>query len=125
MVVVRIIGIWWVSQIPGSGVPAWFVGAYASLGVLSILTIVLGFALDAYRLAGNPRTAVTGMFIVGQWGLPGTTVVASLLEFPPLTLLAYVFGVLLVITTLIMTWLAATMSDGTVARLPDETLAVD
>ncbi len=36
----------------GSAVPSWLVGGHAHLGVLSILAIVLGFAVNALDVGG-------------------------------------------------------------------------
>lgn len=55
----------------GNGVPGWMIGGHAHLGVLSILAIVMGFAVPAVGVTGNLRTAVTALFIAGQWGIPG------------------------------------------------------
>ena len=53
-------------------VPPWLIGGHAHLDVLSILAVVLGFAVDAFALSGTLRTTVTGLFVVGQWFLPLT-----------------------------------------------------
>lgn len=55
----------------GRSVPGWLVGGHAHLGVISILAIVVGFAVPALGLTGRLRTAVTVLFIAGQWGIPG------------------------------------------------------
>jgi hypothetical protein len=55
----------------GQGVPGWLVGGHAHLGVISILAIVVGFAVPALEVTGRLRTAVTVLFIAGQWGIPG------------------------------------------------------
>lgn len=55
----------------GQGVPGWLVGGHAHLGVISILAIVVGFAVPAFGMTGRLRTAVTVLFIAGQWGIPG------------------------------------------------------
>lgn len=55
----------------GQGVPSWMVGGHAHLGVLSILAIVVGFAVPALEVGGTLRAAVTVLFIAGQWGVPG------------------------------------------------------
>lgn len=54
----------------GGAVPGWMVGGHAHLGVLSILSIVMGFAVPAVGVTGSLRTAVTGLFLAGQWGIP-------------------------------------------------------
>ena len=55
----------------GQGVPGWMIGGHAHLGVLSILAIVMGFAVPAVGVTDRLRTLVTGLFIAGQWGIPG------------------------------------------------------
>ncbi len=55
----------------GQGVPGWMIGGHAHLGVISILAIVVGFAVPALGVTGTLRTAVTVLFIAGQWGIPG------------------------------------------------------
>lgn len=55
----------------GNVVPGWMIGGHAHLGVLSILAIVMGFAVPALEVTGTLRTAVTVLFIAGQWGIPG------------------------------------------------------
>ncbi|WP_434530068.1 hypothetical protein ACODNH_02080 (plasmid) [Haloarcula sp. NS06] len=55
----------------GTGVPSWMIGGHAHLGVISILAIVMGFAVPAIGVTGQLRTAVTVLFIAGQWGIPG------------------------------------------------------
>lgn len=54
----------------GEGTPAWLIGGHAHLGVLSILAIVLGFAIPAFGVTGTLEQVVTWIFIPGQWGLP-------------------------------------------------------
>ena len=96
----------------GQGVEPWMIGGHAHLGVLSILAIVLGFTIDYYAIAGRLRTIITALYIIGQWMVPGTVWLAAgagLVFLHPTVLL---WGILLVIVMLIMTWQAAT-SEGT------------
>ena len=104
------IGIYQLTLMPDGGAPGWLVGAHAHLGVLSIIAIVLGFVVDAFDLTKSLRSVVTGSFVAGQWGLPGTIIVAYALALPPLNLLNYLWGALLVLSMAIMTWQAATFS---------------
>ncbi|WP_018256954.1 hypothetical protein [Halomicrobium katesii] len=53
----------------GSAAPGWMVGGHAHLGVLSILAIVVGFTVDVLGLTGRLRQAVSGLFVVDQWGV--------------------------------------------------------
>lgn len=55
----------------GNAVPGWMIGGHAHLGVISILAIVVGFAVPALDVTGRLRTAVTVLFVAGQWGVPG------------------------------------------------------
>jgi hypothetical protein len=96
----------------GQAVPGWLVGGHAHLGVLSILAIVLGFTVDAYALAGRLRTAVTGLFVVGQWLLPVTIWVgegAGVTALMPTTML---WGTALIVAMLLMVYVAATRETG-------------
>ncbi|QGA81293.1 putative membrane protein [Halomicrobium sp. LC1Hm] len=84
------------------------VGGHAHLGVLSILAIVVGFTVDVLGLTGRLRQAVSGLFVVGQWGVPLTVWVAVLVEFPPLHATTFVWGSALIVSMLLMAWQAAT-----------------
>jgi len=86
----------------GTGVPGWMVGGHAHLGVISILAIVMGFAVPALGVTGRLRTAVSVLFIAGQWGIPG---VVWLGEGAGLTFLmptAFLWGLALITAMLIM-----------------------
>lgn len=97
----------------GEVVPQWLIGGHAHLGVLSILAIVVGFAIPAVGVTGRLRTAVTGMFVAGQWGLPLTPWLAEGggLEF--LLPVGFLWGGLLVASMGIMAVQAATQADVT------------
>lgn len=95
----------------GQGVPGWIIGGHTHLGVLSILAIVLGFAIPALGITGRLRKAVTAMFVAGQWGVPLTpwlAVGAGLGFLHPTT---FLWGGLLVISMLIMAWQTAIQTD--------------
>jgi hypothetical protein len=96
----------------GVGVPGWMIGAHAHLGVLSILAIVTGFAVDAFALAGRLRAAVTGLFLVGQWLLPATIWLGEGVGVTALMPTMALWGVALVLAMLTMTWAAATRAGG-------------
>jgi hypothetical protein len=86
----------------GTGVPGWMVGGHAHLGMISILALVMGFAVPALGVTGRLRTAVTALFIAGQWGIPG---VVWLGEGAGLTFLmptAFLWGLALIAAMLIM-----------------------
>ncbi|WP_235920778.1 hypothetical protein [Natronorubrum halalkaliphilum] len=95
----------------GAGTPAWLIGGHAHLGVLSILAIVLGFAIPAFGVTGSLEQVVSWTFILGQWGLP---LVPWLAVGGGLTFLhptAFLWGGLLMVSMLIMTWQAAVQTD--------------
>lgn len=97
----------------GDQPPAWLIGAHAHLGVLSILAVVLGFAVDHYGLDGSRRQIVTYGYIVGQWLLPVTIIVAFTTGMMQLELLNYLWGLILAITMAIMTLEAWNDAGGT------------
>ena len=92
----------------GTVVPAWMVGGHAHLGVLSILAVVVGFALPALGVTGRLRQAVTGLFVAGQWGLPVTVWVGEGGVAPALMPTTFLWGVCLVVAMLLLAWQAAT-----------------
>jgi cytochrome c oxidase subunit IV len=92
----------------GGGAPGWMVGGHAHLGVLSILAIVMGFAVDAFALTGTLRTAVTGLFLVGQWLLPVSVWVGAGFGITLLLPAIFLWGLCLVAAMLVMAWQAAT-----------------
>jgi hypothetical protein len=91
------------------------IGAHAHLGVLSILAIVTGFAVDAFSLAGRRRTAVTGLYLLGQWLLPATIWLGEGAGMTALMPTMAVWGVALVLAMLTMAWAAATRGGGDTA----------
>lgn len=88
----------------GPGLPAWVVGAHAHFGVLGILAVVLGFAVERYDVRGRKRSVVTWGFVAGQWLLPATLLAAIGFEIGPLHTLEFVWGLLLFASMAIMTW---------------------
>ncbi|WP_255151652.1 hypothetical protein [Halorarius halobius] len=92
----------------GTAVPSWMVGGHAHLGVLSILAIVMGFAVDALGVVGRVRQAVTGLYVVGQWALPVTVWVAAGVPVPALHPTAFLWGLCLIVAMLLMAWQAWT-----------------
>ena len=87
--------------------PFWLVAGHAHLGVLSILAIVTGFAVEALSVIGRLRRVVTGLFLVGQWLLPATWWVAFGTGNEFLLATFFVWGPCLVVAMLLMTWQAA------------------
>lgn len=94
----------------GGGPPGWMIGAHAHLGVLSILAIVTGFAVESLALTGRLRTAVTGLFLVGQWLLPATIWLGEGMGFRALMPTMFLWGASLVVAMLTMAWATATRS---------------
>ena len=92
----------------GQAVPQWLVGGHAHLGVLSILAVVVGFAIPALGVVGRLRRVVTGLFVAGQWGLPVTVWIAEGGILPQLVPTTFLWGVCLVVSMLVLTWQAAT-----------------
>jgi len=109
----------------GSGVPGWMIGGHAHLGVISILAIVMGFAVPAIGVTGRLRTAVTVMFIAGQWGIPG---VVWLGEGASLTFLmptAFLWGIFLIVSMLIMLYATLTQDTEVTGTGPTEAAPAD
>lgn len=79
-----------------------WIGAHAHFGILAILAIVLGFTVDHYDVTGTRRTAVTWMFILVQWLLPANFLAVAFVSEMTAPL-AYLWGLLLLVTMLIMT----------------------
>lgn len=95
----------------GQGAPAWMIGGHAHLGVLSILAIVMGFTVDALALTGTLRSAVTGLYVVGQWGLPLSVWLAEGLGLGVLHVTTFLWGLCLIVAMLLMAYHTATASD--------------
>lgn len=89
------------------GTPTWMIGGHAHLGVLSILAVVLGFAVPAIQLTGTLERVVTWAFILGQWGLPLVPWLAIGGGVSFLHPTAFLWGALLILSMLIMAWQAA------------------
>ncbi|USZ68560.1 hypothetical protein NGM10_02185 [Halorussus salilacus] len=94
----------------GQAAPAWMIGGHAHLGVLSILAIVMGFAVDALGVVGRIRSAVTGLYVVGQWFLPLTVWLAGGFGLGFLHPTAFVWGLCLIVAMLLMAYRTATAS---------------
>ena len=93
----------------GNPVPGWMIGGHAHLGVLSILSIVMGFAVPAVGVTGTLRTAVTVLFIAGQWGIPGIVWLGEGFGLTFLMPTGFLWGLCLIVSMLIM--LYATVTD--------------
>lgn len=95
----------------GEAVPGWMIGGHAHLGVLSILALVMGFAVPAVGVTGTLRTAVTVLFIAGQWGIPGIVWLGEGFELTFLMPTGFLWGGALIVSMLIM--LYATLTQDT------------
>ncbi|MFC6974164.1 hypothetical protein ACFQL1_04950 [Halomicroarcula sp. GCM10025709] len=96
----------------GSGVPGWMIGGHAHLGVLSILSIVMGFAVPAVGVTGSLRTAVTGLFVAGQWGIPGIVWLGEGFGLTILMPTGFLWGGCLIASMLIMFYKTVTQDVG-------------
>jgi hypothetical protein len=92
----------------GNPVPPWMIGGHAHLGVLSILAIVMGFAVPALGVTGQLRTAVTGLFIAGQWGIPGIVWLGEGFGLLFLMPTGFLWGICLILSMLIMFYVTVT-----------------
>lgn len=92
----------------GPTLPSWMVGAHAHPGVLSILAVVVGFAVDHLELRGRERTLVQWFYVIGQWVVPGSVIAAEALSMPPLHSLAFLVGTLLFLAMADLTSRSAT-----------------
>jgi hypothetical protein len=95
-------------HVVGQPVEGWMVGGHAHLGVLSILAIVVGFAVPALGMVGRLRQAVTVLFVAGQWGVPLTVWVGQGAGVTALMPTAFLWGACLVVAMLVLAWRAAT-----------------
>ncbi|WP_247731029.1 hypothetical protein [Halovivax limisalsi] len=95
----------------GDAVPAWMMGGHAHLGVISILAIVMGFAVPALGVTGTLRTAVTGLFVAGQWGIPGVVWLGEGFGLTFLMPTGFLWGAALILSMLIMLYATVTGDD--------------
>lgn len=86
---------------PGA-VPGAIVGAHAHFGVLGILAVVTGLAVEKTDLSGTTRSVAVYGFIIGQWLLPATVLME--LVMPMLLITAYLWGALLAISMGLVAW---------------------
>lgn len=106
----------------GGSVPPWMTGGHAHLGVLSILAIVMGFAVPALDVTGSLRTAVTVLFIAGQWGIPGIVWLGEGFGLLFLMPTGFLWGGALILSMLIMLYATLTRdvssTDGSIGTAP-------
>jgi hypothetical protein len=109
----------------GDAVPGWMIGGHAHLGVLSILAIVMGFAVPALDVTGNLRTAVTALFIAGQWGIPGIVWLGEGFGLTFLMPTGFLWGGALIVSMLIMLYATITQDTSTAGGGPTGTAPAD
>lgn len=97
----------------GGGMPPWLTSAHAHLGVLSILAVVLGFAVDHYDLVGRTRSVVTSFYIAGQWMVPGSLVIATGFGIGVFHMTTFLWGTMLFVSMALMTWTALSTDSAT------------
>ena len=95
----------------GSGLPGAAIGAHAHFGILSILAVVTGFAIERTALTGRLRSVAVWGFVIGQWLLPATVLMELLA--PPLLITAYLWGTLLTVSMALVAWGTITADEGT------------
>lgn len=126
LAVMMTLGLYQVSLLAGGGAgpPGWMVGTHAHLGVLSIIAIVTGVAVEALEVVGTLRRAVTGLFLVGQWMLPASIWLGEGMGITVFLMTIFLWGLCLVVAMLLMAWQAATVTS-TVGSRPSGVPADD
>ncbi|MFW5964286.1 MAG: hypothetical protein ACOCQM_05415 [Natronomonas sp.] len=70
----------------------------------------MGFAVPALGVTGNLRTAVTGLFIAGQWGIPGIVWLGEGFGLTFLMPTGFVWAGALIVSMLVMFYESVTQS---------------
>lgn len=109
----------------GQAVPGWMIGGHAHLGVLSILAVVIGFAVPALEVTGTLRTAVTVLFVAGQWGIPGIVWLGEGFGLEFLLPTAFLWGGALIASMLIMFYKTVTQPAETAGGGPSDAAPAD
>lgn len=109
----------------GQAPPGWMVGGHAHLGVLSILAIVVGFAVSALGVTDRLRATVSTLFVAGQWGLPLTIWIGEGSGLSFLMPTAFLWGTCLIAAMLVMAWKSATVEEAAAAGAPGPAPADD
>ena len=94
----------------GPGLPAASVGGHAHFGILSILAVVTGFAIERTELTGTLRSTAVWGFVAGQWLLPATIWLGEGAGYTVLLPTMLLWGVDLIVSMLVMAWAAWTRS---------------
>lgn len=108
----------------GNPVPGWMIGGHAHLGILSILAIVMGFAVPALDVTGTLRTVVTVLYLSGQWGIPGIVWLGEGFGIGVLLPTGYLWGSALIVSMLIMLYVTLT-GDSRVGEGPTTSVPAD
>lgn len=69
---------------------------------------MVGFAIPALEVTGKLRRTVTGLFIAGQWGLPGVIWIGEGLGLTLLLPTIFLWGGALITSMLILLYLTVT-----------------
>lgn len=109
----------------GGAVPGWMIGGHAHLGIISILAIVVGFAVPALGVTGRLRTLVTVLFIAGQWGIPGVVWLGEGFGLEFLLPTAFLWGPALIVSMLVLLYATLTHSPNATTGPAGATLADD
>jgi len=80
-----------------------WVGAHAHFGVLGILAVVTGLAVDHFDTRGTRRQVAVYGYALGQWLLPATLVAQGVTGIEPLGMLEFVWGICLLAAMAVMT----------------------
>lgn len=91
--------------------PFWLVNTHVHLGVLSILAVVTGFAIDALAMHDRVRRLISGFYFVGQWFLPFTWWIAFGTGNEPFMATLFLWGPCLIIAMALMAWQVARASE--------------
>ncbi len=111
LAVMMAVGLHMAMQLETGGEAGWLVTGHAHLGVLSILAIVMGSQVEALHVAGRPRQAAAGLFLVGQWLLPLAIWTVTATGIAVVGMSTLLWGLCLVGSMLIMAHQAWTASE--------------
>ncbi|MBP1986276.1 hypothetical protein [Halolamina salifodinae] len=100
-----------IAPVGPEGLPAVSIGAHAHFGVLSILAVVTSFGIERTTLSGRRRQVAVWGFIAGQWLLPATVLLEGVA--PPLLMLNFVWGFLLLVSMALLAWGTITADEAT------------
>lgn len=105
LAVMMVVGLYQFVLLESAGsLPPGLMGGHAHLGVLSILAIVIGFAVEELGLASRLRSVVTGLYVVGQWALPLTIWTGLTAGVGILMPTTFIWGLCLIIAMLLLAW---------------------